>query len=169
MNHSILLALLICNSFLQQWETWPSLSSVNLFNFSIPIHIYRGYCDMKIFPVISINKKCHSLRWFLASNVNKSSPNCHPIPEAATPQGDCWAAGGIQGATICHSLRWTKKQDLAPDTWSAYERNVFSEPRGLHLIHKMLNSLTWYLIFMLRLPAPFVTNLCIAWLPLLPP
>ena len=124
---------------------------------------------MKISPVISINKKCHSHHWFLASNVNETSQNCHPA-DAATPHGDCWGAGGIQGATICHSLRWTKKEDLAPDSWGAYERSVFSEPRGLHLpIHKMLNSLTWYLIFMFRLPAPFVTNLYIACLPLLPP
>ena len=35
----------------------------------------------------------------------------------------------------------------APDSWGAHARNEFSEPRGLHLpIHRMLNSLTWYLI-----------------------
>ena len=56
--------------------------------------------------------------------------------------GDCWRAGGMQEA------RWKKKQDLTPDSWDAYERNEFSEPRGLRLsIQRRLNSLTWYLIF----------------------
>ena len=37
---------------------------------------------------------------------------------------------------------------ISPGSWDAYERNGFSEPRGLHLpIHRMQNSLTWYLIF----------------------
>ena len=41
-----------------------------------------------------------------------------------------------------------KETGRAPDMWDAYERNEFSEPRGLHLpVHKALNSLTWYLIF----------------------
>ena len=45
-------------------------------------------------------------------------------------------------------LWWTRKPDLAPEGWCAYERNEFSDLRGLHLlIHRMLNSLTWYLIF----------------------
>ena len=44
--------------------------------------------------------------------------------------------------------RCTRKQDLAPGSWSAYEGNEFSEPRGVHLpIQRMLNSLTSYLIF----------------------
>ena len=72
------------------------------------------------------------------------------------------------------SLRWTRKQDLAPDNWGTYEWNEFSEPRGLHpLIQKTLNFLTWYLIFltaqkslMFRLPVPFVIKLYIAQSPL---
>ena len=60
---------------------------------------------------------------------------------------------------------WKKKtpRTLAPDSWDAYERNDFSEPRLLHLsIHrKGLNSLTWAIWFSLingnllifRLPA----------------
>jgi len=44
--------------------------------------------------------------------------------------------------------RVSKETGLAKDSWSAYERNEFSKPRGLHLpIHRRLNSLTWYLIF----------------------
>ena len=38
-----------------------------------------------------------------------------------------------------------------PDSRGAKEKNEFSEPRGLHLpIHRMLNSLTCYLIFDLQ-------------------
>ena len=63
-----------------------------------------------------------------------------------------------------------KETGLAPDSWGAYERNEFSEPRFLHLlIHRMLNSWTWNLILRIRLLAPFVANLYIAWLPLLSP
>ena len=41
-----------------------------------------------------------------------------------------------------------KETGLIPDSWDSYERNEFNEPRGLHLPrHRMLNSLTWYLIF----------------------
>jgi len=60
----------------------------------------------------------------------------------------------------CHSPWWLLRSwgnvrskvnqeiRLAPDSWGAYERSEFSEPRGLHLpIRGMLNSLTWYLIF----------------------
>ena len=37
---------------------------------------------------------------------------------------------------------------LGPDSSGANERNDFSKPRGVHLpIHRMLNSLTRYLIF----------------------
>ena len=44
--------------------------------------------------------------------------------------------------------RMNKETGLAPDRWGAYERNEFSKSRGLHLpIGRMLNSLTWYLIF----------------------
>ena len=58
----------------------------------------------------------------------------------------CWG-GGMQEAAICYFLKWTRKQYLAPDNWGAYEKNEFSEPRGLHLsTHRMLNSLTWHLI-----------------------
>lgn len=44
-------------------------------------------------------------------------------------------------------------------------------PGGVHFpTHRTLNFLTWYLIFGVRLPAPSVANLCIAWLaPARPP
>ena len=42
----------------------------------------------------------------------------------------------------------TQGEQLTPQSWGAYERNEFSEPRGLHLPkHSMLNSLTWCQIF----------------------
>ena len=51
----------------------------------------------------------------------------------------CWGAGGMQEA---------RRTALASDSWGAKERNGFSEPRGLHArIQRMLNSLTWNLIF----------------------
>ena len=87
-------------------------------------------CEMKISPAILINKKCH---W--PPNVHEGSQNWDP-GDATTPHVDCWGAERMQGAR------------LAPDSWGAYERNEFSEPRGLHLpTLRRLNSLTWYLIF----------------------
>ena len=60
-------------------------------------------------------------------------------------------------------LKVNKERDLAPESWEANEMNDFSEPRGLHLpTHRMLNSLTWYLILMFILPAVFVINLYVA-------
>ena len=59
---------------------------------------------------------------------------------AATPKHAPW--GG---------LRMRKHRILAPESWGAYQRNDFSEPRLLHLpIHrKALNSLTWDVWFSL--------------------
>ena len=55
---------------------------------------------------ILINRKCHSHQWFLMwiSNMKEGSLNCDPV-DAATRQGDCWGAGGMQEA------RWIRKQD----------------------------------------------------------
>ena len=57
-----------------------------------------------------------------------------------------------------HSLWWAPRNEdvkthrrLAPDSWAAFERSDFSEPRFLHLpIHrKVLSSLTWDIWFSL--------------------
>ena len=56
-----------------------------------------------------------------------------------------------------HSLRWALKNSgcekhiLAPDSWEAYERSDFTDPRLLHLpiYRKALNSLTWDIWFSL--------------------
>ena len=59
-------------------------------------------------------------------------------------------------------------QNCDPADAAPAPTNEFSESRGLHLpIHRMLNSLTWYLIFDVQ--TAFVTNMYIDGLPLLPP
>ena len=74
---------------------------------------------MKLSPAISINKKYHSHKWCLASKSEwwlpklRSNRCCHRHPN----HSDCWGAGGMQEAAICHSL-WMSKQDLAPDHWA---------------------------------------------------
>ena len=98
-------------------------------------------CEMKISPAILINRKCHSHQWFLASKCEWELPKL-------------WSCG------CCHPPQWlmrswgyarskvNKETRLAPESWGAYERNELGEPRGLHLpIQRMLNSLTWSLIF----------------------
>ena len=94
---------------------------------------------MKTSPAILISKKCHSHQRFLASKCECGLPKLR---------------------SSCHSQQWllrswrsarskvSKETGLAPDSRGAYERNEFSETRGLCLpVHRMLNSLTWYLIF----------------------
>ena len=109
---------------------------------------------MKISPAISINKTRHGHQRFLASKSEWGLPKlwsgrcCYCLTTPLPPWWllSCWG-GRMQEAAICYFLKWTRKQYLAPDNWGAYERNEFSEPRGLHLsIHRMLNSLTWQLI-----------------------
>ena len=108
-------------------------------------------CGMRISPDISINKKCHSQQGFLAFKCEcgltkvGSSRWLQPLQWLLRS----WGNARISHLPHCHSLRWTRKETgSAPDSWGAYERNEFSEPRGLHLpIQRMLNSLTWYLIF----------------------
>ena len=111
---------------------------------------------MKTSLAISINKKWHSHQRFLwRPNVNEGSQTSNPT-DVTAPHGDLWGAQGVKEAAIWgiyHSLSWTRKQDLAPESWGAYERNEFNEPRGLHLhICSMLNSFTWNLIFLTAAP-----------------
>ena len=92
-------------------------------------------CEMKISPAISINKKCHSHQWFLATKCEWGLPKLiQPMLPPSTVIAE--ELGGMQEAANCHSLRWTRKQDC-PGSWGAYERNESSEPRDLHLpIHR---------------------------------
>ena len=56
---------------------------------------------------------------------------------------EAWHAA-IHGVT--KSQTWLN--DWTTTSWGTHERTEFSEPRVLHfLINRMLNSLTWYLIF----------------------
>ena len=98
-------------------------------------------CEMKTSPAVLVTKKCHSHQWFLASKREWALPRlpssrcCHPHPQWLLKS---WENSRSKG---------NKETGLAPDSWDAYERNEFSEPRCLHLpIHTMLNSWTWYLI-----------------------
>ena len=81
-----------------------------------------------------------------------------------------------------HPLWWASRKfriGKTQDSWDAYERDDFSEPRRLHLpIHrKVLNSLTWDIWFSLinnnllafRLTYPLLQNFYITWLLSSPP
>ena len=103
-------------------------------------------CEMKISPAILINKKCYSHQRFLASKCEWGLPKhwssrcCQPPQWLLRSWGNAWSKAN-------------KGTELAPDSWGAYERNEFSEPRGLHLpICSMLNSFTWNLIFLIAAP-----------------
>ena len=96
---------------------------------------------MKISSAVLINKKCHSHQWFLAFKCEGGPPKlgssgcCHPHLWLLRSWGDVRS-------------KVSKETGFALDSRGDYERNEFNEPRGLHLpIHRMLNSLTWYLIF----------------------
>ena len=118
-------------------------------------------CEMKRSSAILINKKCDTISNFWPPNVDGSSPNWNPENAATLPWWLLKSWGNARSKV-------NKETRLIPDSWGAYERNEYSEPRGLHLpIHRLLNSLTWYLVFDVQ--TPFVANLYIAWLPLLFP
>ena len=121
-------------------------TSTHLFLFTHATHNLWGniQCEMKISPAMLIKKKRHSHQGFLASKCE-------------------WGLPQLWSRRCCHFPWWllrswenaesnrNKETRLAPDSWGAYERNEFSEPRGLHLpIHRMLNSFTWYLIFYVK-------------------
>ena len=106
-----------------------------------------------IFPTQGSNPGLPHCRQILYQLSHKGSPSViegfqnfemiqRMLPPPHRPShGDGWGAGGMQAAM------WTKKQDW-PQRAEMRERNEFGEPRGLHLpILRMLNSLTWYLIF----------------------
>ena len=48
----------------------------------------RQLSEMKIYPAISVNKKCPVISDFWPPNVNEGSQNSDPA-DAATPHGDC--------------------------------------------------------------------------------
>ena len=126
-------------------KLWESTNATNqgfsLLPHKLAVKQLLSQCEMKISPAILINKKCHSHQRFLSSKWE-------------------WGLPKLQTRGCCHPLQWllrswgnarskvNKETGLAQDSWGTYERNEFSEPRGLHLpIHRMLNCLPWYLIF----------------------
>ena len=117
--------------------------------------------ETKVSPAVLINKNCHSHQWLLASRCNEGSQTV--VQWMLRPrQEDCWGAGRMQSNKVI------KQTELAPDSWGAYERNEFWVQRLVSSHTENAKCLdTWSLMF--RLPALFVANLYVAWLPLLPP
>ena len=92
-------------------------------------------CGWKVLPATSVNKGCCS---------HQASRHCSR-PWLCTLRG----------------FRMERSRTLALESWGAYQRKDFSEPRLLHLpIHrKVLNSLTWDVWFSL-----INSNLLMFWL-----
>ena len=115
--------------------------------------------------------------------------DCSPPKWAGEPWGNSGLKRipAIQQPSDCsHSLRWAlrklgmwKHRILAPESWGAYQRNDFSEPRLLHLPRqrKALNSLPWEIWFslfnnnflMFPITCPSLQNSYISWLLPSPP
>ena len=97
-----------------------------------------------MFPAISVNKGCHSHQWLQPSKVN-----IWALRKLRAENNICQLASSRlqpfpkEGALRKHRM-W-KHRILIPDSWGAYQRNDFSEPRLLRLpIHrKVMNTLTW--------------------------
>ena len=118
---------------------------------------------MKISPGISVNKKCHSYQWFLAFNCEWGLPKLRYSKFCHSPWWLLKNSEGRPEVTICHFLRWTRKGTWPQKAGMHVKGKNSVSPEGLHLpIHKILNSLTWYLILMFTWPALFVIRLYIA-------
>ena len=76
--------------------------------------------------------------------MNEGSPNCDPEGSATTTPR-CLRRSWGNAREIHLPLQNVNRETwLASDSWGAYERNKFSEPRGLHLpIQRMLNTDLW--------------------------
>ena len=105
-----------------------------------------------VFPAILIN-----------NNVALFSDSSPAVPKG-TQEGK---APVIWQPSDCnHPLLWALRNSvcsiLAPESWDAYVKNNFTEPKLLHLpMHrKVLNSLTWDLWFSL-----INSNILVFWLP----
>ena len=103
-----------------------------------------------MFPAISVNKGCHSHQWLQPSKVN-----IWALRKLRAENNICQLASSRlqpfpkEGALRKHRM-W-KHRILIPDSWGAYQRNDFSEPRLLHLpiVRKVLTSLIWSIWFSL--------------------
>ena len=102
-----------------------------------------------ISPAVSVNRgvtftsNCSHHVWWAGEHWRNSGRKEYLLSSshqtAATPYGEPWGNSGRENRI------------LAPDSYGAYQRNDFSEPRLLYLpIHKkLLNSLTWDILFCL--------------------
>ena len=106
-----------------------------------------------------MSSKYWSNSWPRGKNLRNEISNCSPPMWAGEPSGfrkekNTCDPTGIRLQPL-HMVSPQGAQDVkkhriaAQDSWDAYERNDFTEPRLLHLpIHrKAQNSLTWYVWF----------------------
>jgi len=86
-----------------------------------------------------------------------SSKGCCPTPQRLLRS---WRNAGSKRSWENARSKENKETGFAPDRCGAYERNEFSEPRGLHLPkQRMLNSLTQYLILSVQTACPLYYKL----------
>ena len=92
-----------------------------------------------VFPATSVNKNVTVIRDFRPPNVNLWAPM------ATRMENNTWAPAAIRLQPLAMGSTEEQFRTLAQDSWGAYDKNDFSEPRLLHCpIHrKALNSLTW--------------------------
>ena len=116
------------------WNLNPGFKSIPLRNnVNLRSILASWHCKWKMLPAISVNKGCCSHqaitiqppgRWALRELRMETGcpPSSHqPLQHSRT-----------QRCTL-RRLRMRKYRILAPDSWGAYQRNDFSEPRLLHL------------------------------------
>ena len=144
-----------------QWYTLNKLQRSHVHHGNYSYQYCTAYLyDMNCFSPYMWAKSSTALRDFWPPNVNEGSQKgaqflqscgCCKLPMVIAEE----LGEGMQEAAISHAATpySHRKQDLASDTWGAYERNEFSEPReprGLHLpIHRItVSSLAWYLDFL---------------------
>lgn len=106
-------------------------------------------------------KKCHSHQVISSSKYESGHPKLWS--EDALPMLVAEELGDARSKV-------NRKRGLAPDRWRGAYEGEFSEPQGLHLpIHWVLNSLTWYLTFVVQTACSLCFKLVYSWLPLRPP
>ena len=141
-------------------ELGPSALAAGNLSHWIPREVLR---NTGILPAIPVSKDATVIS-------NSSAPSVNSL--ALRAPGKENTCGIWQPLGCSHSLQGAlrnsgreKRRILTSDSWDAYERNDFSEPRLSHLSlpRKSLNSLIWDIWFslinnnclMFRLPAPY--------------